>query len=353
MQKVCFKVEDRFLGNKIFLPYSGDPTCWDWNVPHLLKTKFENQNLQISTQDQINEASADIIIYNLYPKTIQPNNKLKVLLALESVAVIERLSEKKYLDQFDLVFTCNDKHVDNKKIFKINFSFDEALVNLNFPVKEKFISCFSANKFSNHIDELYSERIKAIEYFNNNYPKDFDLFGAGWNMPFIFPNIYNFFRFLNTNLLFRIISKMLNIVLKNIPIIKSFIYRKYDAYKGYTNNKFEELSKYKFSICYENLLNNNGYITEKIFDCLRLGVIPIYLGASNIYKYIPDDIYIDKSKYNSYDELNAFLQGIDQDEYKQYIERIRSYLTSNKVKIFTDQYVADLIFNKIIEKIKT
>lgn len=352
MNKVCFKVENRFLGNKIFLPYSGDPNCWDWNVPHLLKTKFENKKLEISTQDQINEDDADIVIYNLYPKKIKTNNKLKILLALESVAVIEKLSKKEYLDQFDLVFTCNDKHVDNKKIFKINFSFDSSLIDVNFSVKEKFISCFSANKLSNHVDELYSERIKAIEYFNKNYPKDFDLFGSGWNRSYIFPRVYMFFRFLNINFSLRIISKTLNLILKNIPIVKSFIYTKYDTYKGYTNNKFKQLKKYKFSICYENLLNDNGYITEKIFDCLRVGVIPIYLGAKNINKYIPDDIYVDKSKFYSYDELNSFLQDIDKDQHQKYIDRIRNYLISDKVKIFTDQYVADLIFNKIIEKIK-
>ena len=47
MTKVCFKVEKRFLNNKIFLPYSGDPNCWDWNVPFYLKNIFEKNNYKI------------------------------------------------------------------------------------------------------------------------------------------------------------------------------------------------------------------------------------------------------------------------------------------------------------------
>lgn len=41
-------------------------------------------------------------------------------------------------------------------------------------------------------------------------------------------------------------------------------------------NKQEWLSKYKFNICCESLIDD-GYITEKLFECLLAGCIPIYI----------------------------------------------------------------------------
>ncbi len=350
MIKVCFKVEKRFLNNKIFLPYSGDPNCWDWNVPFYLKNIFEKNNYQISTQDIINEEEADVVIYNYYPKKIKRAKKLTVLIAMESIAVEKKLSSKEYLNQFDLAFTCNDMFVNNESIFKINFSFNKETINLEFPVKEKFLGCFCANKLSNHPLELYTERIKAIEYFTNS-ESDFELYGSGWDNAYHFPKKYNFFRLLNKSKPLRGVSKILKFIFQLSPILKNLYFKRYKSYMGYVNNKFSELKKFKFSICYENLLNREGYITEKIFDCLRYGVIPIYLGAQNISRYIPSDIYIDKSLYESYSDLEDFLVNLSNKEYKGYLKRIRDFLQGEKVNRFTDEYNANMIFNKIKTKI--
>ena len=40
----------------------------------------------------------------------------------------------------------------------------------------------------------------------------------------------------------------------------------------------ENLANYRFNLCPENSLGE-GYITEKIFDSIRSGCIPIYWGA--------------------------------------------------------------------------
>ena len=45
---------------------------------------------------------------------------------------------------------------------------------------------------------------------------------------------------------------------------------KLHSYKGETPNKIETLSKYKFSICFENTSSEPDYISEKIFDCFLL-----------------------------------------------------------------------------------
>lgn len=49
---------------------------------------------------------------------------------------------------------------------------------------------------------------------------------------------------------------------------------------NYNDNKKEYLKNYRFNICPENS-DQKGYVTEKIFEAIDSGCIPIYWGASN------------------------------------------------------------------------
>eukprot|EP01033_Poteriospumella_lacustris_P005267 gene5267-3763_t len=42
--------------------------------------------------------------------------------------------------------------------------------------------------------------------------------------------------------------------------------------------KREAMAKYKFYLAFENT-NERGYVTEKVFDALYAGVVPVYLGS--------------------------------------------------------------------------
>lgn len=48
----------------------------------------------------------------------------------------------------------------------------------------------------------------------------------------------------------------------------------------YSNNKYDFIRQYKFNICPENS-NASGYVTEKIFQAIEAGCIPIYWGSEN------------------------------------------------------------------------
>ena len=199
------------------------------------------------------------------------------------------------------IFTWNDTLVDNSKFLKIFVP-----QQVEWPVIEsvpfsdkKLIVNISANKFSSSNFELYSERRKLIEYLDSNYSDQFDLYGFGWNQP------ATFFE-------------------KIAPIFcKSFI-----TYRGVAADKGKIFPKYKFGIVYENSIIP-GYVTEKIFDCLRSNCIPIYLGAPNIAEIVPSDLYIDRRNFKSNRDLLDFLSKIDEDEYYSYILRIKNYLSSD------------------------
>ena len=48
----------------------------------------------------------------------------------------------------------------------------------------------------------------------------------------------------------------------------------------YDDDKIEYLKQFKFNLCPENS-NAEGYVTEKIFDAIKAGCIPIYWGSNN------------------------------------------------------------------------
>jgi hypothetical protein len=169
--------------------------------------------------------------------------------------------------------------------------------------------------------ELYSERIKAIEYFERAIPHAFDLFGRGWNKP----KKYN-------------ISE------------RVFGYKKYKSYKGEIENKIESLSHYKYSICFENLTDVNGYITEKIVDCLKARCVPIYWGASDIGKYIPQNCFIDYRKYGSYEKLLEYLLSVDENAYNAYIRNIEKLLADKKfINLWFEDGFARFFLEDILE----
>jgi hypothetical protein len=61
--------------------------------------------------------------------------------------------------------------------------------------------------------------------------------------------------------------------------------------------KLDILSRYRFNLAYENCIDRD-YVTEKWFDCLLAGCVPVYLGAPNIAEFAPaPDSYVDATAF--------------------------------------------------------
>lgn len=75
--------------------------------------------------------------------------------------------------------------------------------------------------------------------------------------------------------------KMLNIFQKigKIECPGKFMKNTNELQERFRDNKKEYLSQFKFNICPENS-NEKGYITEKIFESIMSGCIPIYWGGN-------------------------------------------------------------------------
>lgn len=336
---ICFKVNKPYRNNRLF-KMGGDLDFF-----YRVKNKFKEFNYNVGTQDIVNEKTADYVISLDFRNDFKKNKGKNILIALESIAAVPQTFKTSYLKKFDYVFTWNEDFIDNKKVFPLNYSYIlDPLDFIDFDDKKKLICNFSANKFSNHRDELYSERIKAIEYFNSNYPSQFDLFGFGWEQSFKYPNTYNFFKILNKTKFLRGLKKLI----QYSRVFNGIIYTNYKVYKGSVDSKLDCLKHYKFSICYENILNINGYLTEKIFDCLKAGVIPIYLGPNNIKDIIPKNTFIDKREFESYDQLYNYINNMSAKRYGEYMANIKAFLNSSEIDKYKSENSADYFVKKIL-----
>lgn len=58
-------------------------------------------------------------------------------------------------------------------------------------------------------------------------------------------------------------------------------------------SKLDVLRRYRFNLAFENCIDRD-YVTEKWFDCLLAGCVPVYAGAPNIADFAPGpDSYVD------------------------------------------------------------
>jgi len=203
--------------------------------------------------------------------------------------------------KFGKVFTVFDDMVDNTHFYKLHYP--QTSLAIVDPVidfdKKKFCTATIANKHSNHSSELYSARKKTLDFFEKLDSNDFEFYGTGWQ---------------GSN---------------------------YKNYRGIAPSKTDCLKNYKFCICYENMGNQQGYITEKIFEVMIAGCVPIYYGATNIGDYVPKDCFIAREQFENEEALHAYLKNIDKDTYNAYIDRIKAFLVSEQIYPFSTKGFID------------
>ncbi|MDD3008365.1 MAG: glycosyltransferase family 10 [Arcobacter sp.] len=332
MKKACIVVSKSYQNNKLFDLNDKIINRDNCMYPFwLLKQEFKKYGYELATQDIHSIEESQIVIYNEMPKILPKKDDIQksYLLIFESELIRPDNWNLKNHKYFNKIFTWKDDIIDNKKYFKFNFAQEiPKTINKEVSKKEKLCTLIAGNKKVNHPFELYSKRIEAIRWFEKNHPNDFDFYGIGWDE-------------------FRSENKYVNILLRKSKLSKMFK-PSFSSYKGKVDSKKEVLEKYKFAICYENARDISGYITEKIFDCFFAGCVPIYWGANNIKEHIPKDCFIDKRKFDSYEELYKYIKNISDEEYIKYLDNIEIFLNSEKAYKFSSECFAKTIVENIL-----
>jgi len=94
-----------------------------------------------------------------------------------------------------------------------------------------------------------------------------------------------------------------------------------DSDEGITT-KGKIIASYKFSVAFENAIAKD-YVTEKFFEPLIAGSVPIYLGAPNIDDFTPGDkCYINAHSFPSVKALADYLLELENND-EAYIEYLK------------------------------
>jgi len=332
---------------RVFATFSGlgfkDNSIFDLNHPsnrdnclypfHLLRNSLLKNGIELNTPDM---SSATEIAFSLDMDVHSPYSSApSYLLMLETPQIRVENGSPKNWEHYKKIFTWNDDLVDGDKYVKINFPNKiEIKAPDGFFARENFCCLISSNRALTISDtrDLYIERVAAIRWFEKNAPDDFLLYGVDWNIPAARNGI--------RGALERRFWKGIGRFIKLHP---------FPSYRGRVDSKRNVLEKTRFSICYENVRDLPGYITEKIFDCFFAGCIPIYWGASNVTEHIPQNCFIDRRQFNDMSDLYHFLRAMTDAEFVGYQQRISDFLSSEAAHPFEAHFFAETIVKTIVE----
>jgi alpha(1,3/1,4) fucosyltransferase len=282
-----------------------------------LKEKLNKLGHEIHTMDNKNIDEYDKFIFNDYPSQFPPEMLIDLKNKVKQLYLI--LWENQYMkpdnyynhDIFDKVFTWDNNLLTSDKYIKIYHP--QVIKELKIiPKKEKLACMISSGKYVNIHNNLYFERIKVIDMYEKIYTdkNNFDYYGKGWN-------------------------ESIN-------------------YKGEVKRKSDVIGKYQFAYTFENSYGLNGYVTEKIFDALLNGTVPIYWGAGNIKDEIPEGCYIlinqkptKELNYSLHMEMYNELVNMPDKKYNEYLSNIVEYVNGKDIQKYSDDKFADTIIENI------
>jgi len=262
----------------------------------------------------------------------------KILILTESKYISPSSYLNSFHEKFDYVYTW-DTDICKKENYERLF-YSSSLTARFDPLKVReslAVSVFSNKKARgvNVPGDLYEARIDIIKYASKTNV-DFDLYGMGWDEYYFGGNKY--MRYFNA-----------------LPLAKSFMnifYKPPKCYRGAIENKKKILQKYNFNICPENFCAQRGYITEKIWDSLVSGAVPVYQGPEDIGDILPGELFIDLGGFSSPAEMFGFLKDFSESELLAKRKIIFNFLKDNAEGEFSSIYFAKKIRDKVIGQLR-
>lgn len=289
-------------------------------TPRLLRQAFLARGIEINTPD-VNQGRQIAFDLHLEGRQFVEDSIPKYLIALENPNINHLNENRDYCRRFAKVFAFDARVHDLPNVVKILIP--HHLMHGEFPTYEErdiFSSLINANKAFREMlpSDLYLERINTIHWYEKHAPDKFELYGMGWNKPAPAFDFWGKAR-------------------RSIPSLRTklFGHKPFPSYRGEVRDKAEVLRRSKYSYCYENTRDLSNYITEKIFDSLVCGCVPVYWGADNVLNYIPADCFIDRRTFSGTAEVHEYLLSISPEDYANYQSNIVSFLDSDAAKMFS------------------
>lgn len=233
MQIVFFN-EPGYEGNKVFEPCQNN-----YNRPFVaLKQQLEAAGHEVLTfpVEGVDFQKAIGIYFDMPRDGAAPLCFRSLLVMLEPPCVAPREYERLHGLPFTRILTFKRDLCDNQRVFYSPFP----IPRYDRPIEgkhDKYICAISGNKRFDHPEALYDARRQAYL----SWGKDIDVYGIGWHTDQELMDRCN--------------------------------------YLGPCEDKIQTLSKYKYALVFENQVID-GYNSEKYYDCLVAGTVPLYRGGA-------------------------------------------------------------------------
>lgn len=251
-----------------------------------------------------------------------------ILILFEVDTVIPKNWSIKKLKAFDLVLTIYKKDWDKIYSNIRYFSWPVFLpISKELPTKDFDFNygLVSGNKFSYDKNSTFALRREIIKFFEINNRNDFKHFGLGWNKT---PQ--------PVRAGIRGKTDKLRILFGNKIVRLSGM-----NYGGTIENKVEFYKKTKFVFCIENSLSLQGYLTEKLWEALCHGSVPIYFGDTT-YSPIDKNSFILGSSFDSIKSLIQYCDNIQDDEYFEIQKKGHEFISKCHPYILIDKFCNNL-----------
>ncbi len=266
-------------------------------------------------------------------RLVKMGNKPLYLIITEGAAVWSPNWKRANHAPFKKVFTWSPALADGKKYIRMHMCFNLPEFEPYAPSQaDKFCCLISSQKYSWAPEELYSERVRAIRWFEKHHPDEFDLYGQRWDRFF-----------------FKKGFTRLNLALEQAYRMCPWLprYRNFPSARGPVPSKRDVMRRYKFSISYENA-SYPGWLAEKMLDAMFAGSVPVYLGDPEVTQFVPKEAFIDKRNFPDYDSLYRYLKGMSQTEYEGYRQAMHKFVHGETIKLMGGDAFVDMIVREII-----
>jgi alpha(1,3/1,4) fucosyltransferase len=299
----------------------------------------------IATIDMAPLESFDAVVFLDYPTKLKPpgasyfrrlikmRDKPLYLRIIESPAVRPDNWWPSSHVHFKKIFTWSPKLADGHKYIRMHLPFKLPEFAPYAPSRAgKFCCLIASQKYSWAQEELYTERLRAIRWFEEHHPDEFDLYGQRWDRFYFKKKL-------------SIVNPVLARVYRACPWLPRG--RLFPSACGSVPTKRDVMRQYKFCLCYENA-SYPGWLTEKILDAMFAGSVPIYLGDPEAAKLVPPAAFIDKRNFRDYDALYAYLKEMPPSEYEGYRQAIHQFVHGDRIKPMGAEAFAEILKREII-----
>ena len=236
-------------------------------LSEMIFRSFSNLNLNQSFLRTDNFKDSDIHFeFNFDKGNIKQQGKFNVLILWEPKSFMPWQYKESVMAKFDLVIPMSPWRAEKLKLENWALHPGEIKsLKVDEKTRTKNIVMINSAKFSANFSSNYGlRRDISKKLFASKL--GYELYGQNWNMP----------KF--KELRERIWAIRKEVQAFNIPdLFEAFsnISYRYPEYRGPSADKFLELSRFRYALVIEN---ESDWITEKLFDAISAGCVPVFIG---------------------------------------------------------------------------